>query len=95
MALVGILLSIFDLNKWPSVLAVLAVIAIAAGLGRIHWLLITRLKIQPFIVTLCGCSLSRTGAVIANDATKGSAKRVHGCEPASDSYFVSPPRFCF
>jgi len=73
MALVGILLSIFlTQKKWPSVLAVLAVIAIAAGLGWIHGLLITRLKIQPFIVTLCGLLFYRGLArFIANDATQG------------------------
>jgi ribose transport system permease protein len=73
MALVGILLSIFlTQKKWPSLLAVLAVIAIAAGLGWIHGLLITRLKIQPFIVTLCGLLFYRGLArFIANDATQG------------------------
>jgi ribose transport system permease protein len=73
MALVGILLSIFlTEKKWPSGLAVLAVIAIAAGLGWIHGLFITRLKIQPFIVTLCGLLFYRGLArFIANDATQG------------------------
>jgi ribose transport system permease protein len=73
MALVGILLSIFlTEKKWPSGLAVLAVIAIAGGLGWIHGLFITRLKIQPFIVTLCGLLFYRGLArFIANDATQG------------------------
>jgi len=41
-------------------------------LGWIHGLLITRLKIQPFIVTLCGLLFYRGLArFIANDATQG------------------------
>src|SRR5205085_9782974 len=54
-ALLGVLLSIM-LVEWrlPGALAVLVVIAVAVGLGLVHGLLITRLRIQPFIVTLCG-----------------------------------------
>ncbi len=73
MALVGILLSIFlTQKKWPASLAVLVAVGIAAGLGWIHGLFITRLKIQPFIVTLCGLLFYRGLArFIANDATQG------------------------
>ncbi len=73
MALVGILLSIFlTQKKWPAALAVLAVVGIAAALGWIHGLLVTRLQIQPFIVTLCGLLFYRGLArFIANDATQG------------------------
>ena len=72
MALVGIVLSILlTQKKWPPFLAVLAVIVVA-GLGWIHGLLITRLRIQPFIVTLCGLLFYRGLArFIANDATQG------------------------
>jgi ribose transport system permease protein len=52
--------------------ALAAVIALGAGLGAIHGLLITRLKLQPFIVTLCGLLLYRGAArYIARDSTKG------------------------
>lgn len=73
LALVGVLLSIFlTQKKWPPLLAVLTVIAIAAFLGWMHGLLITRLQIQPFIVTLCGLLFYRGLArFIANDATQG------------------------
>ena len=48
------------------------VIALGALLGAFHGLLITRLRLQPFIVTLCGLLLYRGLArFIAGDETKG------------------------
>jgi ribose transport system permease protein len=72
-ALLGVLLSIM-LTEWrlPGALAVLLVLAVAVGLGLVHGLLVTRLHIQPFIVTLCGLLFYRGLArFIANDETKG------------------------
>jgi ribose transport system permease protein len=72
-ALLGVLLSMM-LGEWgwPSALAVLAIIGIAAGLGAVHGLLITKIRIQPFIVTLCGLLFYRGLArFIASDETKG------------------------
>ncbi|HVQ55332.1 MAG TPA: ABC transporter permease [Pyrinomonadaceae bacterium] len=72
-ALLGVLLSIF-LVEWhvPSVIAVLLVIAISTSLGFVNGFLITKVKIQPFIVTLCGLLFYRGLArFIANDETKG------------------------
>lgn len=72
-ALLGVLLSIF-LVEWhlPAAVAVLAVIGISTFLGLINGFLITRVKIQPFIVTLCGLLFYRGAArYIANDETKG------------------------
>jgi len=72
-ALLGVLLSIF-LVEWhiPSVIAVLLVIAISTSLGLINGFLVTKVKIQPFIVTLCGLLFYRGLArFIANDETKG------------------------
>ena len=55
MALLGVLLSFMLVDwHWPSILAVIAVIIVAMALGALHGVLITRVKIQPFIVTLCG-----------------------------------------
>ena len=72
-ALLGVLLSIL-LTEWrlPWALAVLLIIALGALLGAFHGLLITRLGLQPFIVTLCGLLLYRGFArFIAGDETKG------------------------
>jgi ribose transport system permease protein len=72
-ALLGVLLSIM-LTAWhlPWALAVLVVLGLGALLGALHGWLITRLALQPFIVTLCGLLLYRGLArFIANDETKG------------------------
>jgi len=73
MALLGVLLSFMLVDwHWPSLLAVIAIIALAMGLGALNGVLITRLKIQPFIVTLCGLLFYRGLArFIASDETKG------------------------
>ena len=72
-ALLGVLLSMMLAGwGWPAALAVVAVIAIAMSLGLAHGLLVTRLGLQPFIVTLCGLLFYRGVArFIANDETKG------------------------
>ena len=57
---------------WPWVLATLAVLLIPMALGWAHGILITKMKMQPFIVTLCGLLIYRGAArFIANDVTKG------------------------
>lgn len=72
-ALLGVLMSMMLSEwQWPGALAVIAVIGVSVGLGLIHGALITRLRIQPFIVTLCGLLFYRGLArFIANDETKG------------------------
>ena len=55
-----------------ALVAVLAVVAITTLLGAVNGLLITKVKIQPFIVTLCGLLFYRGLArFVANDETKG------------------------
>jgi ribose transport system permease protein len=73
MGLLGVLLSMM-LTEWNLgiVLALLGCIGIAMGLGLGHGLLITRLNMQPFIVTLCGLLFYRGIArFISKDETKG------------------------
>src|SRR5215831_17112323 len=72
-ALLGVLLSIM-LTQWalPSAVAVLAVVGITTGLGLLNGFLVTKVRMQPFIVTLCGLLFYRGMArFIANDETKG------------------------
>src|SRR3954466_3724191 len=55
MALFGVLLSMMlTEHGYSAPLAVLACIGFAMALSLGHGLLITRLNMQPFIVTLCG-----------------------------------------
>ena len=72
-ALCGVLLAMALREwMWPWWLAVLFVMVVPLLLGLIHGTLITRMRIQPFIVTLCGLLLYRGLArFIANDDTKG------------------------
>ena len=72
-ALLGVLLSMMLVEwNWPAGLALASVVALGAALGAAHGLLITRLRLQPFIVTLCGLLLYRGAArYIARDSTKG------------------------
>jgi ribose transport system permease protein len=72
-ALLGILLSMMLTEwRWPAAFAAVAVLALGSALGLVHGLLITRVRLQPFIVTLCGLLLYRGIArYIAGDSTKG------------------------
>ena len=72
-ALLGVLLSMMLVEwHWPASVALAAALIIGAGLGAAHGVLVTRLRLQPFIVTLCGLLLYRGAArYIARDSTKG------------------------
>ena len=50
---------LLTVQKWSLPTALLAVTVVSIGIGLIHGLLITRLRLQPFIVTLCGLMLYR------------------------------------
>jgi ribose transport system permease protein len=81
MALMGVQLAILLVDKhWPWPLAILSVLIVSSLLGLIHGLLITRLKLQPFIVTLCGLLIYRGVArFISDDSTVGFGDE-HGFE---------------
>lgn len=72
-ALLGVLLSLMLTDgRFAPAIAVLAIILCGMGLGAIHAFFISRLRLQPFIVTLCGLLFYRGIArFIANDETKG------------------------
>jgi ribose transport system permease protein len=72
-ALLGVLLSMMLVEwGWPAPVALAAVVALGGALGAAHGLLVARLQLQPFIVTLCGLLLYRGAArYVAGDSTKG------------------------
>ena len=73
MALLGVLLSMMLTEYGYGVaLTLIACIGLAMALSLGHGLLITKLNMQPFIVTLCGLLFYRGLArFITNDQTKG------------------------
>jgi ribose transport system permease protein len=72
-ALLGVIFVDLIANRdvlWP--IAALLVLAIGVVMGLVHGLLITKLKLQPFVVTLCGLLIYRGIArFYTKDATAG------------------------
>jgi ribose transport system permease protein len=97
-ALLGVLLSIMLTEwHWAGWLGVLAAVGVAVLVGALHGLLITKARIQPFIVTLCGLLFYRGLArFIARDETKGfgAAEGFEGLQAlATGSLFGVPTPF--
>ena len=80
-ALQGVLLAMMLREwNWPWPMAALAAVIGPMILGAFHAFLITRVRLQPFIVTLCGLLFYRGLArFIAQDETKGFGAK--GFEP--------------
>jgi ribose transport system permease protein len=61
----------------PPAVALLAVLGLTLAIGLAHGLLITKLKLQPFVVTLCGLLLYRGAARwVTGDTTMGLGNRM-------------------
>ncbi len=73
MALLGVLLAMMLTQwHWAAGVALFAVLGLGLALGLLHGLLVTRVNLQPFVVTLCGLLFYRGLArVISEDETKG------------------------
>ncbi len=71
--LIGALLAnLLKVHGLPVPVALFICLALSALFGWIHGLLITRVKMQPFVVTLCGLFIYRGVARFAmNDVTQG------------------------
>ena len=72
-AFMGVLLSILLVGHGINpVISIIAILAGASFLGWTNGALVTRAKMQPFVVTLCGLLLYRGLArYVTNDETKG------------------------
>jgi ribose transport system permease protein len=73
---------------WNPLLAVLAVLALGAVIGLTNGLLVTKLRIQAFVVTLCGLFVYRGAARwLSRDQVKGL-----GTDYESLKYWLSDSR---
>src|SRR5881392_195432 len=71
-ALIGCLLPWLLMHeKWPVSRAIVVVITVSLAIGLFHGLLVTKLRLQPFVVTLCGLLLYRG---IARGITRGQTQ---------------------
>jgi ribose/xylose/arabinose/galactoside ABC-type transport system permease subunit len=52
--LVASLMALMVRSEWNPVVAVIVLLALSLGIGLVHGLLVTKMKLQPFVVTLCG-----------------------------------------
>jgi ribose transport system permease protein len=95
MALLGVILSMLLTEKHvPVAVAVIACIGLTMALSLFHGWLITGMKIQPFIVTLCGLLFYRGIArFITNDETKGfgNAEGFESLRFLADGKFLGIP----
>ena len=70
---------LLTVQHWSLPSALLAVAVGSVGIGLLHGLLITKLRLQPFIVTLCGLLLYRGIARgFTNDQTVGFGAEFKG-----------------
>ena len=72
-ALLGCVLVMFVMNlQWSVGASVCAVLGLSVLIGLAHGLLITKMKLQPFVVTLCGLLIYRGMARwLTRDQTQG------------------------
>ena len=77
--LVGCLLPMLLAAGHPPVIALLAVVVLSLAIGLMHGLLITRLGLQPFVVTLCGLLFYRGFARwLTHDQVQGFGSSYEG-----------------
>ena len=77
--LVGCLLPMLLAAGYAPVLALVAVVVLSLAVGLLHGLLITRLGLQPFVVTLCGLLFYRGFARwLTHDQVQGFGSSYEG-----------------
>ena len=77
--LVGCLLPMLLVAGYAPAIALLAVVVLSLAIGLLHGLLITRLGLQPFVVTLCGLLFYRGFARwLTHDQVQGFGSSYEG-----------------
>jgi len=73
----GVFVGVNEIQHMSVVLAALLVLLISLAIGLFHGLLVTLLRLQPFVVTLCGMMIYRGFArFFANDQQLGFVTRL-------------------
>ena len=92
--LVGCLLPMLLAAGYSPVIALLAVVVLSLAIGLMHGLLITRLGLQPFVVTLCGLLFYRGFARwLTHDQVQGFGSFLRGPAPTGDWQGLAGRRF--
>ena len=74
--------------KWPLWVALAIVILVSLGIGMFHGLLITKLRLQPFVVTLCGLLFYRgITRGFTNDQPMGFKDQFQEIRPLGNAMF--------
>ena len=78
--LVGSLLAhLLTIKGWSISAALTAVLLVSLGIGLAHGLLITKMRLQPFVVTLCGLLIYRGVArFLTDDQSQGFGNAYEG-----------------
>ena len=90
--LVGSLLAcLLTKHGWGIGPAVAAVMLVSLGIGLAHGLLITKLRLQPFVVTLCGLLIYRGLArFITDDQSQGFGNSFEGLRTLATGKVLLP-----
>src|SRR6185295_7327372 len=85
--LVGVLLPYLIVKcGWSAAAGVATVLGISVAIGVIHGVLITKVRLQPFVVTLCGLLLYRGIARgLTGDASQGFGSEFKGLRSIATS----------
>ena len=90
--LVGSLLaSLLTVKGWSIGAALTTVMLVSLGIGLAHGLLITKLRLQPFVVTLCGLLIYRGLArFITDDQSQGFGNSFEGLRTLATGKVLLP-----
>ncbi len=90
--LVGSLLaSLLTVKGWSISAALTTVMLVSLGIGLAHGLLITKLRLQPFVVTLCGLLIYRGLArFLTDDQSQGFGNAFEGLRSLATGKITLP-----
>ena len=90
--LVGSLLaSLLTVKGWSIGAALTTVMLVSLGIGLAHGLLITKLRLQPFVVTLCGLLIYRGLArFLTDDQSQGFGNAFEGLRTLATGKILLP-----